>query len=112
MRETAAEPVRLPHIEESKLTPEQKEAWREVRTQFTFVSSRVHDARVLLEGLSGRLAARGLSVNSKDGATALSMQGFLVDAADLIKEHEFARAKEALTRADYERNKLKGTTGQ
>ena len=28
----------------------------------------------------------------------------MVDAADLIKEHEFARAKEALTRADYERD--------
>ena len=69
--------------------PGAEEAYREVRTQFTFISSRVHDARVLIEGLAGRLAARGLSVNSKDGATALSMQGFLVDAANLIKEHEF-----------------------
>jgi hypothetical protein len=112
VRETALEPVPLPHVEESKLRPDQKEAWRDVRTQFVFVSSRVHDARVLLEGLAGRLSARGLSLNSKDGATALSMQGFLVDAADLIKDHEFARAKEALTRADYERTRLKGTTGQ
>jgi hypothetical protein len=112
VRETALTPVPVPQVDEAKLSAADREAWRELRPQFAAVSSRVHEARVLMEGLAGRLAARGLSVNSKDGATALSMQGFLVDAADLIKEREFARAKEALTRADYERNRLRGTTGQ
>jgi hypothetical protein len=112
VRETALEAVPLPQIEESKLSAEQREAWRDVKTRFVSVSARVHDARVLLDGLAGRLRGRGMALNSKDGATALSMQGFLVDAADLIKAHDFARAKEALTRADYERNRLRGTTGQ
>jgi hypothetical protein len=112
VRETSLTPVAVPHVDESRLSAADREAWRELRPQFAAVSSRVHEARVLMDGLAGRLAARGLSVNAKDGAMALSMQGFLVDAADLIDEHEFARAKEALTRADYERNRLRGTTGQ
>jgi hypothetical protein len=112
VRETALEAVPLPKIDESTLSPDQREAWRELRPQFVSVSSKVHNARVLLDGLVGRLRGRGLELNSKDGAIALSMQGFMVDAADLIKEHDFARAKEALTRADYERNRLRGTTGQ
>jgi hypothetical protein len=40
------------------------------------------------------------------------MQGFLEDAADLIESKEFEMATDALRRADYERSKLKGATGQ
>jgi hypothetical protein len=112
VRETALEPVALPRVDGSTLNPADREAWDDVRTQFAAISSRVHHARVSLEGLAGRLQARGMSVNPKTGAIALSMQGFMVDAADLIEQHDFARAKEALTRADYERNRLRGVVGQ
>ena len=40
------------------------------------------------------------------------MQGYLEDAADLIREGQFDTAMEALIRADYVRTKLKSVTGQ
>jgi hypothetical protein len=112
LRETTLERVPVPEVDESGMTNEQRAAWAEVRNQFVLVSSRVHEARVLLERMSQRLSQRGMSLNGKDGGTALSMQGFLIDAADLINERDFERAVQALTRAEYERNKLRGTTGQ
>ena len=40
------------------------------------------------------------------------MQGFLEDAVDAIEALEFDRALDALTRSDYERNRLRAATGQ
>jgi hypothetical protein len=40
------------------------------------------------------------------------MQGFLDDAAELIRAGQFEKASEALVRADYQRQKLRSVTGQ
>lgn len=109
---TTIEPVPLPAVDEAVLTAEQRGLWIDVRTRFLTVSSRVHEARLLLEDLSARLRARNLSVNDADAATAIKMQGFLEDAAELVQDHQFDKAREALRRADYERAKLKNITGQ
>lgn len=111
-RETALEPVAVPEIDETTLTSEQRKAWKDVRTQFVFISSRVHQARVNLDEVTQRLSAQGMTLNARDGATAISMQSFLVDAADLAQEHEFERAMEALKKADYERGRLRNVTGR
>jgi hypothetical protein len=76
------------------------------------VSPRVHEARVLLNDLSDRLHQRHITLHPVDAANALKMQGYLEDAADLIREGRFETAIEALTRADYVRTKLKSVTGQ
>ncbi|HTP86577.1 MAG TPA: hypothetical protein VMJ34_06510 [Bryobacteraceae bacterium] len=104
----------LPDVDESKLTDAQKAAWSDARDRFNSVSPKVHEARVLLAQLSARLQSQGpnISLNQKDAASALMMQGFLDDAADLIRSGQFEKASEALTRADYMRNRLKSVTGQ
>jgi hypothetical protein len=106
------EPVPLPEVDASMLTAEQAETWRDVRARFVTTASRVHEARVALEQLSSRLRAKNMGLNAQDAAAALMMQGFLEDAADLIRQHRFEPAAEALTRADYQRRKLKSVTGQ
>ena len=40
------------------------------------------------------------------------MQGFLEDSVSLIEASQFEPAKEALTRAEYQRIKLKSITGR
>jgi hypothetical protein len=109
---TPLKPVDLPKVDATKLTPEQREAWNDVRVRFRSVAAQVHSARVLLDQLSGRLQSQGLALHPENAANALKMQGFLEDAADLIESGEFDTATEALRRADYERTKLKGVTGQ
>ena len=112
VRETALEPVRVPQVDEATLGADQRAAWRDLRTRFVFVAASVHQARVTLEQLSRTLDAQGMSLNMRAATTALSMQGFLVDAADLASAHDFERASQALARADYQRVKLRNTTGQ
>jgi hypothetical protein len=112
IRESSLKPVPLPEVDESKLTSEQKEQWTDLRNQFIPVSTRVHEARILLEQLSDRLQSRKMRLNVQDAATAISMQGFLEDAAELIKAGDFEKAGIALRKSEYLRTKLKNTTGQ
>ena len=111
---TAAEiqPVALPDVEVEKLTPEQVGQWREVRERFVITSARVHESRVLLEQLAARLRSQNMSLNTRDVAAGLMMQGFLDDSASLMRAGQFELAKEGLVRAEYQRRKLKGVTGQ
>ncbi len=108
----ALKPVPLPDIDEAGLSAAERETWADLRLRFRAVSARVHEARLLLEELSSRLSARNLALNTANAATAVKMQGFLEDSVELARRHDFEKATEALVRADYERNKLKGTTGQ
>jgi len=108
----ALQPLALPNVDVSTLTPAQREAWSDVRGRFRSVASQVHAARLLLDEMAARLQQQGLTLHPANAATALKMQGFLEDAADLIESKEFEMATDALRRADYERSKLKGVTGQ
>jgi hypothetical protein len=109
---SALKPVAVPAVDESQLDAAQREAWSDVTPRFISVSARVHQARLLLEDLATRLAARNLVLNSSDAATAVKMQGFLEDAAELAIARDFEKAAEALVRADYERTRLRNVTGQ
>jgi hypothetical protein len=105
-------PVRLPAVDVTKLDAAQQAAWTETQERFRSVAPRVHEARVLLDDLSRRLQQQHVALHPVDAANALKMQGYLEDAADLIREGRFDTATEALTRADYVRAKLKSATGQ
>lgn len=109
---TPLTPIELPKVDATRLTPEQRAAWNDARDRFRSVSAQVHGARVLMEGLSARLQRQALALNATDAANALKMQGFLEDAADLIRTGEFEMATDALRRAEAERVRLKGVTGQ
>jgi hypothetical protein len=112
VRESSLQPVPLPEVNESELTPGQKEQWNDLRNQFVPISARVHEARVLLEQLSDRLQRRKMKLNLQDAATAINMQGFLEDASELIKAGDFEKARIALNKSEHLRTKLKSTTGQ
>jgi len=106
------QPLPLPNVDVSTLTAAQREAWGDVRGRFRSVASQVHAARLLLDELAARLQQQGLTLHPANAATALKMQGFLEDAADLIESKDFEQATDALRRADYERSRLKSVTGQ
>jgi hypothetical protein len=105
-------PVELPAVDVGTLDAQQREAWNDVRDRFRSVASRVHLARTLLNDLASRLRAQQMTLHPQDAATAIKMQSFLEDAADLIRERRFDVATEALERAEYERMKLRSVTGQ
>jgi hypothetical protein len=105
-------PVALPTVDVGTLDGEQRTAWNDVRDRFQVVASKVHIARTLLDDLAGRLRAQRMELHPQDAATALKMQSFLEDAAELIQESHFDTATEALKRADYERIRLRSVTGQ
>jgi hypothetical protein len=107
-------PTELPDVDESKLDDQQKALWSDARERFMNVAPKVHEARVLLAQLSARLESQGpnMTLNTKDAASVLMMQGFLDDAAELIRTGQFEKASEALVRADYQRQKLRSVTGQ
>jgi hypothetical protein len=105
-------PVPLPQLDEQALSQEQRAEWLDVRARFVTVAARVNEARRLMAGLSERLRPRNMVINLANAATAVTMQGFVDDAAQLIKERQFALASNALVRADYERMRLKDITGQ
>jgi hypothetical protein len=105
-------PVELPKIDTSGLSAAEREAWDDVRVRFRSVAGNVHNARVLLDQLGDRLRSQRLELHPANAATAMKMQGFVEDAAELIASREFETATEALRRADYERARLKGATGQ
>lgn len=107
----APPPVELPTVDVTQLTTEQRRQWTDVQDRFGTTSTRVHDARLRMNELAARLERQQLTVNLLDAATAAKMQGFLEDAADLVKTREFALAIEALQRADYERAKLRNVIG-
>jgi hypothetical protein len=108
----AINPMPLPRVDVTKLDPAQKAAWTETEERFRNVAPRVHEARILLDDLSHRLQQQHVALHPVDAANALKMQGYLEDAADLIREGRFDTAMEALIRADYVRTKLKSVTGQ
>jgi hypothetical protein len=110
--EPAPDPVPVPIVDASALSPAGQAKWREVRERFASVSARVHQAQVALADLRGRLAQQGLTLHANNVAASLAMQGYLQDAADAVEAREFDRASDALTRADYERNKVRAATGQ
>jgi hypothetical protein len=104
-------PLPVPVVDQSKWTERDKELWEEVRPRFVSSSQRVFQARVALDDLAARLEQQNLRVNQVDAAAALIMQGFLEDAAALIQAGQLQQALEALTRADYQRGKLKNVIG-
>jgi hypothetical protein len=104
--------VDLPVVEIDALNAEQREEWGDLRNRFRSTAAKVHEARLLMEGLADRLAGQNLTVNLTDAATASKMQGFLEDAVELITTRHFDMARLALTRADYHRTRLKAVTGQ
>ncbi|MGA2186562.1 MAG: hypothetical protein ABSH47_26395 [Bryobacteraceae bacterium] len=108
------QPTALPDVDESRLNDQQKALWSDARERFMNVAPKVHEARVLLAQLSARLESQGpnMTLNTRDAAAALMMQGFLDDAAELIRAGQFEKASEALVRADYQRQKLRSVTGQ
>lgn len=110
--EPAPDPIPVPIVDSSSLSPAGQAKWREVRERFASVSARVHQAQVALADLRGRLARQGLSLHPNNVAASLAMQGYLQDAADAVASLDFDRAADALTRADYERNKVRSATGQ
>jgi hypothetical protein len=105
-------PMAVPLLDESTLTAAERERWADVRTRFRDVAIRVYQANVALDQLAARLRTQNLTLNAGDAVTALKMQGFLEDAAELVRARLFERAEEALRRADYERARLKNVTGQ
>jgi hypothetical protein len=111
-QESRYSPVELSAVDEGKLTAEQKELYRDVRAQFLVIAPKVNDARILLDQLSSRLASQNMKLNVQDAAAAVTMQKFLEEAAEYVRAGDFEKAKVALTRSDYMRNKLKSTTGQ
>lgn len=110
--EPAPEPVALPALDEVALTAGDQVRWREVRNRFPGVSSRAHQARLAVADLRSRLAQRGMELHSTSVAASLAMQGYLQDAVDAIEARDFDRALEALTRAEYQRTRLRDVTGQ
>jgi hypothetical protein len=110
--EPAPDPIPVPIVDSSSLSPAGQAKWRDVRERFASVSARVHQAQVALADLRGRLAQQGLTLHANNVAASLAMQGYLQDAADAVEAREFDRASDALTRADYERNKVRSATGQ
>lgn len=108
---TNRQPMPLPDPDSS--VPEAKrQQWRELAPQFGAVSGRIFEAQRNLDALAQRLAQRGMNVNARDLAIAYQMQGFLEDAADLVRQGDIDRAKLALGRAAYTCNQLKPVTGQ
>ncbi len=113
VRETAMELVPVPKIDVSTLSLEQRAAWRALRLEFATVAAKVHQARVILDDLYSRgLQRQGMSLHPRWASTALTMQGFLADAADLAEACEFEQATEALRRAEQQRSQLRDATGQ
>lgn len=110
--EPAPDPIAVPIVDASSLSPAGQAKWREVRERFASVSSRVHQAQLALADLRGRLAHQGLTLHPNNVAASLAMQGYLQDAADAVESRQFDLASDALTRADYERNKVRSATGQ
>ncbi len=102
----------LPAVDVEKLTPDQVGQWKELRENFLGTAKRVREARVLLEELSARLRSQNMNLNQTDAAAALMMQGFLEDAVGLIRTTQFEPAVEALSRAEYQRRKLRSVTGR
>jgi len=111
-RDAVPDPTPLPRIDESALDAGELAEWRKVGNRFPGVSGRVYQARLSLAELAARLRTGNLTLNARTVATALSMQGYLDDAVEAIEARQFDRALEALTRADYERSKLRDATGQ
>jgi hypothetical protein len=109
--DTGRKPLALPSVDLTKLNDAQKAEWEEVRPQFTAVSGRVHEALQNLDALAARLGRQGMTVNGGDRSNALLMEGFLQDAADLIKAGDFANARKALDKAGYVRARLKSVIG-
>jgi len=108
----ALKPVPLPEVDVARLSAEEQAAWSETRDRFRNVAAHVHEARVLLDDLAHRLQQQHVEVHPVDAANALKMQGYLEDAAELIRARKFDVALEALQRAEYIRMKLKSVTGQ
>jgi hypothetical protein len=108
----APRPVELPTVDAAQLSVDQRAQWSDVQDRFRSTSTRVHEARLRMNELAARLHQQRLTVHVQDAATAAKMQGFLEDAVDLVKAQDFALAAEALTRADYERARLKNVIGQ
>ena len=106
--------VALPAVDERSLSADQRVIWVDLQPRFRQVTAGVYQARLLLDELARRLGQQrpGATLNVQDAATALNMQGFLDDAADLVRDGKFERAAEALNRADYLRARLKNVTGQ
>lgn len=105
-------PLELPKIDIAGLSPAQRQALTDVRDRFRSVASRVHGARLLMDQLAARLNQQGLALHPEDAASALKMQSFLEDAADLMQAGEYESATDALRAADAERTKLRSVTGQ
>lgn len=111
-REPVPQPVALPVVNEAALSSDDRQLWHQVRDRFATASSRAHQAQRVLADLRLRLASRGLSLHPTTLAASLAMQGYLDDAVEAIETRQFDRALQALTRADYERAKLRDATGQ
>ncbi|MBL8209611.1 MAG: hypothetical protein JNK87_02815, partial [Bryobacterales bacterium] len=108
---TNRQPIPLPDPDTS--VPEAKrQQWRDKAPQFGAVSSRIFEAQRNLDALAQRLAKRGMNVNARDLSIAYQMQGFLEDAAELVRAGDIDQAKLALDRASYTCNQLKPVTGQ
>jgi hypothetical protein len=112
LRETSLQPVPTPKLDVATLPENQRAAWRDFRLEFATVAAKVHQARVVLEDRDHDLKRQGMSLNSRWASTALTMQGFLTDAADLAEARQFAQATEALRRAEAQRLQLRDATGQ
>ena len=108
---TNRQPMPLPEPDSS--VPEAKrQQWRDLAPQFGAVSSRIFEAQRNLDALAQRLAKRGMNVNARDLSIAYQMEGFLEDAAELVRAGDIDKAKLALDRASYTCNQLKPVTGQ
>ena len=105
-------PVEMPRVDTAAMSADERAAYLDVRDRFRSVSAHVHSSRVLLDQLSARLHDMRLELHPENAATALKMQGFLEDAAELVQNGEFETATDYLRRADAERTKLKSVTGQ
>lgn len=108
---TDRRPMPLPDPDAN--VPEAKrQQWRDLAPQFGSVAGRIFEAQRNLDALAQRLARRGMTVNARDLATSYQMQGFLEDAAELVRLGDIDKAKLALDRAAYTCNQLKPVTGQ
>jgi hypothetical protein len=111
IEDNGKKPLPLPAVDTSKMTAEQRAAWSDLSLEFVAVSSRVHQAQQSLDSLEQRLRRQGMDVNPSDRAVSYQMDGFLQDSAALAVAGDFAKAKVALDRASYLRNKLKSVVG-
>lgn len=85
---------------------------RELRSHYESVAAQATGAWQAADSLRARLAVRGMALNPQTASSALRIQLYLETAADAMRGHEWDDARDNITRAEYETQKLLRTMGR